>query len=209
MKLCCVEAEWKWDPPDRQTVAPMLDLLEAQGVAECARRDAVTEGELLHLIERWATDGAFRGFRYLYLASHGESGKVWFADKRRTSIGRVADRIKPCPSAKHRVAHFGSCSVLADDRLAEDFMDRSGIGALYGYSEDVGWIDSAALDLLLIQATAHCFDSGNALPRRRHRDVMTAFLTDHAALVERLGLCIWTRSGTRVERIGETQTTIE
>ncbi len=50
--------------------------------------------------------------------------------------------------------------MLASEHAATDFMRRSGVGVTHGYAEPVDWIDSAALDLLLMQTTARCFPSG-------------------------------------------------
>ena len=99
------------------------------------------------------------------------------------------------------MVHFGSCSVLAKDDLAETFIRDSGVGALYGYAKAVDWIESAALDLLLMQATAACFDQGTRLPVAHHRDEIAKLLTDHAALVTRLGLRIWLRRGNGAQRL--------
>jgi hypothetical protein len=41
MRLCCIEAEYEYDPFDRQSVRPMLEILEAQGVARFTLRDAI------------------------------------------------------------------------------------------------------------------------------------------------------------------------
>jgi hypothetical protein len=123
---------------------------------------------------------------------HGLDGTLTFDDNRATSLPRLAAAIAGSKVPTNRVVHFGACSVLTDDAKAEKFMRSCGVSAVYGYATDVDWIDSAALDLLLMALTAQCFNSGR-LSRRLLYEVLTTLLQEQEGLAAKLGLRIWIR----------------
>jgi hypothetical protein len=192
MKVCCIEAEYDRDPLERSSVRPLLDVLEAQKLARYVLRDAVTQDELLHLVTRWASEPRYRAFRYLYFAGHGLDGTLTFDENCSTSLPHLAAAIAGSKMPTNRVVHFGACSVLTDDAKAEKFMHSCGVSAVYGYATDVDWIDSAALDLLLMARTAECFNSGR-LSRRLLYEALSTLLQEQAGLAAKLGLRVWIR----------------
>ena len=56
-----------------------------------------------------------------------------------------------------RILHFGSCSTLATDHEDEikQFLKQTKIKAVCGYRNDVDWLESAAFEVLLIDALAY------------------------------------------------------
>ncbi len=54
-----------------------------------------------------------------------------------------------------KILYFGSCSVLrATDERLDAFCSLTGSPCVVGFTRDVDWIASAALDLILLQAIA-------------------------------------------------------
>ena len=56
-----------------------------------------------------------------------------------------------------RILHFSSCSTLDIDQEGEikQFLKRTKVKAVCGYRNDVDWLESAAFEVLLIEALAY------------------------------------------------------
>jgi hypothetical protein len=64
------------------------------------------------------------------------------------------------------VIYFGSCSVMGTNEDDIDaLLERTGASAAMGYTEDVDWVDSAAMDLIALGQLAYYEKLGNALNR--------------------------------------------
>jgi hypothetical protein len=95
----------------------------------------------------------YHSYRLLYLAFHGSKGRIWLADDDELPVGELADLL--AGRLKDRFVHFGSCSVvLAHDEL-QRFMQTTGASVVTGYRNKVDWIDSAAMDLLVLDWAQH------------------------------------------------------
>jgi hypothetical protein len=84
----------------------------------------------------------------LYLAFHGRRGRLMLADGNELPVERLTEL------AKNRLTgclvHFGSCwTALGEDQVYE-FLYQTGAAAVTGYTKAVDWIDSAAMDLLIL-----------------------------------------------------------
>ena len=50
------------------------------------------------------------------------------------------------------VVHFGSCGTLdTDESRLNGFIEATGLAMAVGYTKTIGWIDSAAMDLILFE----------------------------------------------------------
>ena len=72
--------------------------------------------------------------------------------KEDVSLDKLAEIINGKGSG--RILYFGSCSTLATDQEDEikQFLKETKIKAVCGYSADIPWIESAAFEVLLIDA---------------------------------------------------------
>jgi hypothetical protein len=53
------------------------------------------------------------------------------------------------------VIHFGSCSILKErPTVLRDFLEATGAKALAGYTTNVDWVASAAMDMLFLDTIA-------------------------------------------------------
>ena len=135
---------------------PMLEMLSQAHGFRFIHRVAVTRAEFFHHFIRW---GRRKDFRYpiLYLWYHGYPNGISLiaeGDSHRTSI-RFKDITDAQEVSKYNlsgcVIHFGACSTLAGDNSdAEEFLNCTSLTAISGYSEEVGWIEGAAMDLLYL-----------------------------------------------------------
>ena len=161
-RLFCLEGEWDDAIDDRQSVLPILEVLERQDVLRFVHRNAHSTVEFEHHLGRWAEHGP--SFDLIYLAFHGSADGLVLSEGQEVSLARLGTLMRGL--AKGAVIHFSSCSVLdrADEDLAS-FMRATGARAICGYTKDVDWIDSAAFDLALIYNLATHARAGNALNR--------------------------------------------
>ena len=144
----CLEGAWERRLDDRTSVLPSLELLERVGHIRYIHRDVGTEEELYHYLEKWAQRG-YRSYSVLYFAFHGVSGGVRVG-RGVVPLSELAGKLEG--TASGRVIHFGSCSVMRDRRAVDEFQRATGAKAIVGYRKDVDWVESAALDLLLLSS---------------------------------------------------------
>jgi hypothetical protein len=58
--------------------------------------------------------------------------------------------------AKGRVIFFGSCSTIdISDKRIQAFLDNTKASAVVGFTEDVDWLESAAFELLILEALTY------------------------------------------------------
>ena len=160
----CLEGSWDDDLADRSSVLPVLELLERLRQIDFIHRDVGTRTELEHYLRRWTDEEL--DYNVLYLAFHyGESG-LWISDSPDGEVsldilgGLLADELDGC------FVHFGSCSVMqAPTARLKRFLEQTGARAASGYSEEVDWLDSAAMDLLALGVVARYKQLGTAIKR--------------------------------------------
>lgn len=194
-KVFCLEGDWHDALTSRASVLPMLELLERLGRIEFVHRDIGTRAELKYYLRRWAyEDSSVEDFHLLYLAFHSaedadgakslliseaDDGQVAFARLGRWLRGALTDVI----------VYLGSCSMLAEsDDVITRFMEDTGAVAVIGYTTDVDWVPSAAMDLLVMDAIADCSRWKDALRELQASAPIRALRADPA-----LGLSIISR----------------
>ena len=86
-----------------------------------------------------------------YLAFHGAPGKV-FATLEQIGSEVLYEAFEGFGEHKNLV-YFGACSVLGKNsgmKFGKKFLEVSKTRAVIGYSRDIGWMDSLAVDLLFL-----------------------------------------------------------
>ncbi len=154
---------------------PLLELLERQKTIEAIHRDCGTVDEFVHYLDTW-TQTRYEKYRLLYLGFHGKPGLVWIGRKQ-VEIEQIAEMIRG--RAKSCVVYFGTCSTVdVPAKRLDRFLSASGAKAVCGYTESVDWLESAAFDLLLIEA----------LTRYRRMDAAEKWLRkEYPSTVRKLG----------------------
>jgi len=155
--IYCLEGQWEErDVLDRSSVLPVLELLERYWAEEVGfvHRTVSTFGEFEHYLDRWVNEAV--PYYVVYLAFHGTTDGIRIPDARIEGapkgvvtleyLGkRLGDQLGDC------VVHFGSCSVMAASPSRLDrFLRATGATAVMGYSEEVKFMDSAAMDLIAL-----------------------------------------------------------
>ncbi|GAA4129709.1 hypothetical protein GCM10022215_42540 [Nocardioides fonticola] len=180
--IFCLEGEWSRDLRERNSVLPLLELLERLKVADYIHRDVATSNEFWYYLKRWEQKG-YASYRILYLASHGESGLLELG-KDRVTMAELAEQMQG--RAAGRVIYFGSCLSLAqyDEELLA-FVKATGAKAVVGYSRAIPWLESASFELLLLE---------RMLRNSRSDAFFNHLVRDHGAFAASLGLVVATKT---------------
>jgi hypothetical protein len=145
-KIFCIEGNWNPRLSDRASVRPVLELLEINSDVGYIYKDCSTEEELYYLLERWQQK-SYADYKILYMAFHGEPGRILIDTRHKIGLDQLGKHL--CCRTHRRIIYFGACSVMRiDKRVIKRFMTAAGIKAVCGYTTDVDWIPSTALDLI-------------------------------------------------------------
>ena len=167
--VLCLEGNW--DLYDRltstSTVRPVLDLLAGENQIKFIHKDVATGDELEFYLRKWLQT-QYQAYNIGYLAFHGTPGALWVG-KEEVTLNKLSEIIDGKGSG--RILYFGSCSTLATDQEDEikQFLKETKIKAVCGYNKDIDWIESAAFEVLLINALA-CYQRIHAAHNYLQRD---------------------------------------
>jgi len=151
---------------------------------------ANSEVALKEVIPRIAS---YRKCKYLYFAMHGNENGLQLLNKERMSRAELRNllaKVKKQPGSQLSGIFLGSC-LFGTEKLAEFiFSGDVGINWIAGYSEEVDWVKSSALDLLFFNELISG-DDGSEIARinRTAEDL----LDTAPGLVRNLGFGIYTR----------------
>lgn len=158
----------------RLSMQPILDVISKIYKVKVTHLSCNTLHEFefnLNVIRRSRKSGV------LYLAFHGASDCISLPDGRKLSFDELAELMGQ--RFKNWVVHFGSCSTCnVDQERLREFRELTGVAAVTGYTKDIDWIDSAALDLVVLRWLQEYKDM-SAMRRRIEKD--------YPDFVERLG----------------------
>lgn len=144
--IFCLESFWHHRlDGDRLSVRPLLELLYATRGTKFVHLTCSTAEELRFNLRHHRR---YRSYGIVYLAFHGQRGRLVLADGSNLPIEDLMELARG--SLEGCLVHFGSCwTALADDYLY-DFLTVTGASLATGYTKSVDWIDSAAMDLLIL-----------------------------------------------------------
>jgi hypothetical protein len=180
--IFCLEGDWERDLRLSYSVEPALQLLQSLDIATYIHRDVATRDQLWHYLTEW-TKRRYDNYAVLYLAFHGDTGKVALG-RDSVTLDELADHLEG--RCRGRVLHFATClTVAVDDEELKDFVRRLDATAVTGYAREIDWVDSATFEVLML----------DELVRGRRTDAFARALhRDHGQMAKRLGLVAATRS---------------
>lgn len=149
--IFCLEGEWDSDLRKRTTVLPVLELLERLRAIKLIHRKVATTGEVEHYLNLWG-QARYDDYMVLYLATHGSKGWLSWSNGNHSSLDDLAEILGD--SANNCYVHLGSCLTLFNENAARAFVEKTGVRALLGFRAEVGWIESAAFETLLLPMLA-------------------------------------------------------
>ncbi len=153
VRVFCLEGNWR--PDDlalRDSLDPLLQLLERHRLIDYIRRDVATRAELEHYLRIWGRRD-YKDYEFCYLAFHGNRGRAVLLDDDGVSLEELGSLLGKYRAAKDAVVHVASCYGLrvADQDLTE-FLAQTRAWAVSGYSKRVDTMEAAAFELLLFNA---------------------------------------------------------
>jgi hypothetical protein len=175
--IFCLEGDWAASIRSRQSVEPLLKLLEDCGATKYIHRDVATRAELDHYLDRWLSRGMTR-YKIGYLGFHGSRQTLHLSKKEDISLDQLADQLGPRCSG--RILYFGACSTLAvPNESLMAFCAKTKARGIVGYTKDVGFIDSAGFEIHLLT---------DLLVSTNFKSAYKRLCSDHPVLTQRLGL---------------------
>lgn len=150
--IFCVEGDWSSDMADRASVLDMLEMLETvDGIPYIHEHVADSIDAFEGALKKWKLK-KYAQYSIGYFAFHGKPGKLMLG-RHPVPLKKIAELLKD--SCAGRTLYFGSCSVLKiEEDVALKFLADTGAEAVVGFTRDVSWLASAALDLILLEALA-------------------------------------------------------
>jgi len=147
--------ETLWDPKRDVDAGTRVSVVQVFEVAARINRvrfshfTCNTRGEFEHDLKVLR---ARRGSGILYLGFHGGPGKVWLNDGSDLSLEALAE-LMGGRFARWGV-HLAGCDTLNPRRVKQarvrSFLERTGASIVLGYKHRIWWMESAALDLLIV-----------------------------------------------------------
>ena len=171
-----MESFWTRDVGNRLTVQPILELASKKNYIKWALLPCNTMEELAFNL-RIAPHGNGRGNGILYLAFHGRPGSIIMAGSmaRLETLAEFMGR-----RFSNWIVYFGSCHTLrVEKRRILDFMEKTNVLMTIGYRKEVIWMESSAVDLLLLDLIQEYKDM---------RKFWTRFRMTYKGLIRKTGL---------------------
>ena len=150
--IFCIEGEWEPDLRKRDSVLPVLELLERLGMIKWIHRDVASVSEARIYLEKWSQK-RYDDYVVLYLATHGDKGKLKWGPHESMTLGELADVLGDI--AESCWIYLGSCLTLFNESDVRKFVKQTGVEAILGYRKEVDWIESAAFDVILLSEMAN------------------------------------------------------
>ncbi|GAA4282753.1 hypothetical protein GCM10022261_02840 [Brevibacterium daeguense] len=140
------EGYWSSDVSDSLSVRPMMQVLAASKTADHVHRHINDPDDLVKALTLLGQRRQDR-FSIAYIACHGSPGVISFGDDQ-ISLEELADAL-PSGALESKTLHFGACSVLQDEAACRTLLEATGAKAITGFTQEVDWLESMALDLLM------------------------------------------------------------
>ena len=149
--VMCLEGEWSDSLSTKQTVLPVLELLEqtAPNFKFIHRRIATIE-EFKFFINKWKQK-KYDDYKILYIASHGSKGSIDIEGENNISIEELGQYLED--KCQGRYVYLGGCNIMESPE--EDlfkFLKETGAKGLIGYTEVVDPVEAAGFEMLLFEA---------------------------------------------------------
>lgn len=140
--------------------------------------------ELKYYLKHWTRRGN-SNYPILYLAFHGEQGAIYLQSTgKAVHLDTIAEMLEG--KCNRRLIHFGSCSTVGiHGNSLNQFLRATNALAVSGYTTDVGFMESAALEMLYFSELA-----GGAFTRASIRAAKRRLDSIVSSLVKTNGLAV-------------------
>lgn len=144
--IFCLESLWNENIEQRLSVLPILEVIAKMDEIKFAHLSCNTVAEFQYNVKLLSRK---KSYKILYLAFHGNIGKILFADKSELDLNELAEILGN--NFRNWTIHFGSCNTLkAKDKVLYDFVNKTNVDLITGFTKTISWAESSAFELLLL-----------------------------------------------------------
>lgn len=182
--IFCLEGDWVVDMRQTFSVVHLLNYLQNALGVPYIHRHVGSRAELEYRLTLWRLK-RYRNYPILSLNFHGDPNYIWLPESREAGQGMSLEALAELleDACEGRIIHFGSCSTLkTHGNHLNAFLKRTGALAVCGYTTDIEWLPSAALDILLFGKL-----QDRAFNRQGMRMVWRDLRLDMPVLIKNLG----------------------
>ena len=184
-KIVCLEALWDVGTEEWISVAPVIEFIANLNAVKFTHLTCKTRIEFKFSLKDVRNHRIKRECGILYLAFHGQSGKIILPDGDVLKLEDLADLMGD--KFQDWIVHFGSCSTLsAKESRVRDFFRSTKVALLVGYRKRVDWTESTSLDLILLDWMENYKNMG-AMKKKVE--------SSYQDLISATGLCIYHPKG--------------
>lgn len=141
-KILAIEGEWQDNLRHTETAASALRFLQELDRIEFVHRRTPTREAFLQYLD-WGVD---EGYRFLYLAGHGDKGELKLGADFIT-LKHLSDRLAGRLTS-NTVIHWSTCNFMqVGHKAVESFKLKTGAGLVSGYTREVEFLESMLLDM--------------------------------------------------------------
>src|SRR5574344_99413 len=158
--IFCLEGNWENDLKKKSSILPLLGFLKQNVGIEYIYRDCATKAELEFYLNKFKQAG-YKNYPILYLAFHGASEMILLSDGE-YPLDNIAMILEG--KCKNKIILIGSCSVMdTHGRRLNTFLEKTNALAVMGYKNDVDWLRSSALEMMVLSTIQENVLNGNGI----------------------------------------------
>jgi hypothetical protein len=148
--IFCLETRWTASVANKNSVKPILELIEKQTGCRHIYHNCATRIELEFMLKKWKTKKVQDNYPILYFAFHGKKGTIKLnSDNKGMTLEELAEILEG--SCERKVLFFASCETLNIPAVrAQEFLHRTCALAAIGYKSEVDWMIATAFELLVL-----------------------------------------------------------
>lgn len=147
--IACLESLWDEKTENRLNVIPIMDIMSKLWDIKYSHLTCNTKEELEYNLNLLCK----RDYGILYMAFHGVPGAIYLHNETNVTLVELSEIMSHKFSGW--IVHFSSCSTLKKQKELAAFVNQTGVALVSGFTRQVDWAESAALELLLFQELQH------------------------------------------------------
>jgi hypothetical protein len=149
--VLCIEGEWEADLRDNSSVQMLVEFLSVNySLRPPIYRRSATKKELEFFCKKF---GNYSDYNIGYFAFHGDKGKLCLGEHS-IFLSELSTLLRGKCANKHLLLSSCQTVAVADDEL-DEFRKTTKARSVSGYRKSPDWIESAALDLLVMTSLLH------------------------------------------------------
>jgi hypothetical protein len=143
--IACLESMWNGTIENRLSIVPTLELISKTLETRFSHLTCNTREELKYNLNLVCK----RNYGVLYFAFHGSPGRIHL-HRDKVTLPELSGMMNR--RFRNWIIHFGTCSTMRKPRAVLDFVEKTNVALVTGFTRDVDWIESSSMELLLFKA---------------------------------------------------------